>query len=80
MPAKKSGGRPSASNPKGSVRSGGELKFRTNTPGRARNAMARLNQAKPSLTPGQKRTVARAVETRIGSTPKTRRILGKAKK
>lgn len=63
---------------KGTVVSGGERKFPVNNPGQARNAMARLNQAKPALTPAQKRTVARAVEKKLGhSTSKTRRILKK---
>lgn len=60
----------------GVVKSGGELKFPVDTPGRARNAMARLDQAKPRLTPAEKRTVARAVEKELGHpTDETNRLL-----
>lgn len=67
-----------AAKKKGTVVSGGERKFPVTTKGEARNAMARLNQAKPQLTPDQKKTVARAVEKKLGhSTEQTRKILGK---
>lgn len=61
----------------GTIKVGGGYKLPTNTTGRAKNAMVRLNQTKPALTSAQKKKVARAVERKLGrSTPGTRRILG----
>lgn len=55
----------------------GTYKFPVKTAGEARNAMARMNQAKPKLTLSQKKKIARAVERKLGhSTAKTRAILG----
>lgn len=61
----------------GTIKVGGGFKFPTNTKGRARNAMARVNQAKPRLTAAERKKLARAVERKLGhSTAKTRAILG----
>ena len=55
----------------------GTFKFPVDTKGEARNAMARMNQAKPKLKLSQKKKIARAVERKLGhSTEKTRQILG----
>lgn len=61
----------------GTIKVGKKWKFPANTKGRARNAMARLNQAKPKLTAAERKKLARAVERKLGhSTEATRRILG----
>lgn len=61
----------------GVVKVAGKSKFPVGSKGEARNAMARLSEAKPPLTPAQKKAVARAVEKELGhSTPQTRKILG----
>jgi hypothetical protein len=61
----------------GTIKVGKKFKFPTTTKGRARNAMARINQAKPKLTSAERKKLARAVERQLGhSTVGTRRILG----
>lgn len=56
---------------KGSVKVGGKWKFPLNTKGRARNALARINQGK-GLSVGQKRTVV-AKAYRVLGVPKSKR-------
>lgn len=54
-----------------------EYKFPMKNKGEARNAMARLNQAKPSLPTPIKKHVARAAKSVLGhETDAIRRILG----
>jgi hypothetical protein len=58
---------------KGTVMVNGQPKFPTNTPGRARAALARINQGK-GLTVGQKRKVIAAAYKRLGVPSAQRRI------
>jgi hypothetical protein len=61
----------------GTIKVGKKWKFPVKTKAQARNAPARLNQAKPRLTAAERKKIARAVEQKLGhSTEATRRILG----
>ena len=55
-----------------------EYKFPVKTAGEARNAMARINQAKPALPLPIKKHVARAAQRKLGhSTDKIKQILAR---
>jgi hypothetical protein len=57
-----------------------QKKFPIKSPAQARNAMARLNQAKPALSSAQKQSVARAARATLGhTTPAIKRVLGGSK-
>ncbi len=59
--------------PAGTVKVGDEAKFPTNTKGRARAALARLNQGK-GLSTAQKRKVVSSAYKRLGIPPDERNV------
>ena len=61
------------SSPHGTVLVKGTPKLPTNTPGRARAALARINQA-TGLSPAQKVEVVRAAYARLGTPPAQRKV------